>query len=50
LGNSKYQINTSQTSDVRSAIFKIASENSLPLVGLKQEEISLESIFRELTK
>jgi ABC-2 type transport system ATP-binding protein len=50
LGNSKYQINTSQTNDVRSAIFKIASENSLPLVGLKQEEISLESIFRELTK
>ena len=51
LGNARYQINTvAQTNDIRSSIFKIASENNLPLVGLKQEEISLESIFRELTK
>ena len=35
--------------DIRSAIFKIAAENKLPLVGLKQQESSLENIFQTLT-
>ncbi len=49
-GQGKYQIRTSPKADVRSAIFRLAAENNLPLVGLKQEELSLEKIFRELTK
>ncbi len=36
--------------DIRSAIFKIASVNSLPLIGLKMEEQSLEYIFQSLTQ
>jgi len=36
--------------DIRSVIFKIASGNNLPLVGLKKEEQSLEYIFQSLTK
>lgn len=36
--------------DIRSAIFKVAADNNLPLVGLKKQENSLEHIFRTLTK
>lgn len=36
--------------DVRPEIFRIASENNWTLVGLRQEENSLESIFQQLTK
>lgn len=36
-------------SDIRSSIFKIASDNQLPLVGLSKEEQSLEDIFHQLT-
>ncbi len=35
--------------DARADIFRIASENNLPVVGLTQEELSMEKIFRELT-
>lgn len=36
--------------DIRGEIFKIASDNGWTLVGLRQEESSLESIFQQLTK
>ncbi|MDH5603524.1 MAG: ATP-binding cassette domain-containing protein, partial [Cyclobacteriaceae bacterium] len=36
--------------DIRSEIFALASEHKLPLIGLKLEEMSMEGIFRELTK
>ena len=35
--------------DVRAEIFRFATERKLALVGLRQEENSLEAIFRELT-
>lgn len=35
--------------DIRTEIFRFASENNLSLIGLKQEENSLENIFRDLT-
>ena len=35
--------------DARSEIFRIAAEHSLPVVGLTQEELSIENIFRDLT-
>lgn len=36
--------------DIRSEIFKVAADNHLPLLGLKQNESSLEHIFQTLTK
>ncbi|WP_242927170.1 gliding motility-associated ABC transporter ATP-binding subunit GldA [Pontibacter vulgaris] len=45
-----YRITSSRDADVRSAIFRIAAERNWPLVGLRQEENSLEKIFQELTK
>lgn len=36
--------------DVRPSIFRFAADKRLSLLGLKQEDHSLESIFRELTK
>jgi ABC-2 type transport system ATP-binding protein len=45
----RYEILTNENKDVRSDIFKIASENNLSLIGLKQEENSIEKIFQQLT-
>ena len=36
--------------DIRSDIFKLASENNLPLIGLQKEDTSLEDVFQKLTK
>jgi ABC-2 type transport system ATP-binding protein len=44
-----YKISTSTEKDIRSQIFKVASENDLPLVGLQEESGSLEDIFHSLT-
>lgn len=44
-----YKIFTSTDKDIRSQIFKVASENDLPLVGLQEESGSLEDIFHSLT-
>lgn len=49
LQGSQYQI-VSGKIDIRSAIFKLAGEQNLPLIGLKQQENSLEHIFQTLTK
>jgi ABC-2 type transport system ATP-binding protein len=45
----RYRIVATTGSDVRAEIFRLAADRSLSLVGLKQEEESLENIFRELT-
>lgn len=37
------------SADVRPELFRLASEKNFSLVGLKQEENSLENIFKELT-
>jgi ABC-2 type transport system ATP-binding protein len=49
-GNGKYEVSISQHKDLRSEIFKLASENQWPLLGIRQEEITLENIFRDLTE
>lgn len=49
-GTSRYQLTPADGIDIRPEIFRFASEKNLSLIGLKAEEGSLESIFRELTK
>ena len=44
-----YSISTNSEMDIRSEIFKIASENNLPLVGLQEQSGSLEDVFHLLT-
>jgi ABC-2 type transport system ATP-binding protein len=46
----KILIKADASVDVRPAIFQFASQNQLVLLGLKQEEQSLESTFQKLTK
>ncbi|ARS35401.1 gliding motility-associated ABC transporter ATP-binding subunit GldA [Pontibacter actiniarum] len=48
--NHTYRITSSKAADVRSNVFRIAAERNWPLVGLRQEENSLEQIFQQLTK
>ncbi|HEX5170366.1 MAG TPA: gliding motility-associated ABC transporter ATP-binding subunit GldA [Cyclobacteriaceae bacterium] len=45
----RYRIISSSAIDLRPEIFRFAADKNLSLVGLKQEESSLENIFRELT-
>lgn len=45
-----YRIVSSREADIRSNVFRIAAEQNWPLVGLRQEENSLEKIFQQLTK
>jgi ABC-2 type transport system ATP-binding protein len=45
----KYKIRTSEDKDIRGEIFRKAADNNWTLIGLKQEEISIENIFRKLT-
>ncbi|MFC5412148.1 gliding motility-associated ABC transporter ATP-binding subunit GldA [Larkinella bovis] len=49
LGENRYRLVADPNSDLRAAIFRLAADKNLTLVGLKQEESSLEGIFRELT-
>lgn len=50
LGKGQFRIEAQVNDDIRPAIFKFASNNGLTLVGLQQEEVSMESVFQELTK
>ncbi|MGV3539387.1 MAG: gliding motility-associated ABC transporter ATP-binding subunit GldA [Rufibacter sp.] len=49
-GVHKYRIIASAGADLRSSIFRLASDHGWPLVGLQQEENSLEKLFQDLTK
>lgn len=49
LDNAKFRIHAKEGADVRPEIFRFAADRKLSLLGLKQEEGSLENIFRELT-
>jgi ABC-2 type transport system ATP-binding protein len=44
-----YKITVAHGVDLRPEVFRFAAENNLSLVGLKQEQLSLEEIFRSLT-
>ncbi len=48
-GNNTYRISGEEGIDLRPEIFRFAADNNLSLVGLRQEENSLENIFRDLT-
>jgi ABC-2 type transport system ATP-binding protein len=45
-----YRLAASHGLDLRPAVFRFAADRNLSLLGLKKEDHSLESIFRELTK
>ena len=49
LGGNKFKLIGEGDTDLRPEIFKFSSERQISLLGLKKEEISLESVFRELT-
>jgi ABC-2 type transport system ATP-binding protein len=49
LDHSKFRVYVNEGADVRPEIFRFAADRKLSLLGLKQEEGSLENIFRELT-
>ncbi|GAA0893208.1 gliding motility-associated ABC transporter ATP-binding subunit GldA [Fulvivirga kasyanovii] len=48
--NNKYIIKTDAATDARPAIFKFASDSGLTLLGLHQEEVTMENVFQELTR
>lgn len=45
----KFKVVAAQGVDIRPALFRFAADNNLSLIGLKQEESSLENIFHSLT-
>ncbi|MEK6780412.1 MAG: gliding motility-associated ABC transporter ATP-binding subunit GldA [Bacteroidota bacterium] len=49
LGRNKFRLIGEGGIDIRPEIFKFSSERKISLLGLKKEEVSLESVFRELT-
>ncbi len=50
LGDNRYRIFIDKGTDIRPEIFRYAADRNLSLIGLRQDENSLENIFRELTK
>ncbi|MGF7215547.1 ABC-2 type transport system ATP-binding protein [Spirosoma lacussanchae] len=50
LGKGQYRVTASPDTDLRAAIFRLAADQNLTLVGLRQQENSLEGIFKELTR
>lgn len=49
LGAMKYRVTSTSSKDLRPVLFRFAADKNLSLVGLKQEEGSLEDIFKSLT-
>lgn len=49
LSNAQFKITAKVGIDLRPEIFRFAADRKLSLIGLRQEENSLENIFRELT-
>ncbi len=50
VGPSRYRITATVGTDLRAIIFRLAADQQLTLIGLKQEESSLAGIFKELTQ
>lgn len=46
----KYKVEGKEGADIRSSLFRFAADKKLSLIGLKQEQQNLETIFQELTK
>ena len=49
-GGNTYRLTGDEGADIRTAIFKLAADKHLSLVGLRQEEQTMEQIFQELTR
>ncbi len=49
LGRGQYRITARPDTDLRGTIFRLAADQNLNLVGLRQAENSLENLFKELT-
>ena len=49
IANGKFSVIAGAGIDIRPELFRFAADKNLSLIGLKQEEASLENIFRELT-
>jgi len=45
----KFKVQATEGADLRPELFRFAADNKLSLIGLRQEESSLENIFRKLT-
>lgn len=50
LGEGQYRLSVTRGVDIRPAIFRHAADHNLSLIGLRQEDNSLERIFHELTQ
>ena len=50
LGVGQYRLTATPAADPRAHNFRLAADRGLILVGLRQQETSLEGIFKELTK
>lgn len=50
ISDTKYRIAASSGHDIRTSLVRFSGDHNLPLVGLTQEETSLESVFSELTR
>lgn len=50
LGSGQYRLTASTGTDLRSAVFRLAADQHLTLIGLRQQENSLEGIFKSLTQ
>lgn len=50
VGMGQYRLTATLDADLRAAIFRLAADKGLTLVGLRQQETSLEGVFKELTK
>ncbi|MEM7108470.1 MAG: gliding motility-associated ABC transporter ATP-binding subunit GldA [Bacteroidota bacterium] len=50
LGDGVYRLEVDAHIDARPSIFKFAAEKNAMLLGLRQEEASMETVFQELTK
>ena len=50
LSANKYRIKATTKEDIRPLLFDYAASKSIKLLGLHQEEVTMENVFRELTK
>lgn len=50
LDNSRYRVSARSGVDIRPALFRVAADHQLPLVGITIAENSLETVFSQLTR
>ena len=49
-GNNVYELELDYTRDARPALMKHITSHNLPLIGIKQKEVTMEMVFSELTR